>query len=129
MFWKIIKEKYIFNTDPTKRFIAQMGEYKISDANGKSINWEERKKEEEKLKKWAYDNCFPLGSVVNVGNKFVLIVSVDISNNTTQYKGCYYPQGIESHGDLIEFSHKEIEGYYFMGWWNEAMKYKAGYKE
>ena len=67
--------------------------------------------------------------MVKIGYKRVLIVSVDVSDNITKYKGCYYPQGIESYGDLIEFSHKEIDACYFMGWWNEAMKYKAGYGE
>lgn len=127
MFRKKSKEKYIFNTDPSNRFIAQSGEYKVVDANGKSIDWEERKKEKERLKIWAYGNCFPLGSVVKLGGSQVLIVSVNVSNGKTKYKGCHYPQGIDSIGDLIEFYHADIDGLYFMGYWNEEMKKTAGF--
>ena len=119
----------ILDTEPSKRFIGQPEEYKIVDANGKPIDWEERKKDEERLKIWAYGNCFPLGSVVKIDGRQILIVSVDVSGDTTKYKGCYYPQGIDTCNDLIEFCHTEIDGLYFMGWWNDAMKKKAGFRE
>ncbi len=128
MFWKKSK-KYTFDTEQSKRFIAQPEEYKIVDANGKPIDWEERKKDEERLKSWAYGNCFPLGSVVKIDDRQVLIVSVDVSGDKTQYKGFHYPQGADSCCDLIEFCHTEIDGLYFMGWWNDAMKKKAGFGE
>ena len=66
-------------------------------------------------------NLFPIGTVVllkGAGKRIMIYGRFQVdagTDETFDYIGCYYPEGLQSSSELLLFNHEEIELLYFIG--------------